>query len=356
MDDQLKTYPVSNFISVALGIIIIFLLVYVLSIGRPIILPFMIALFLSFLLDPLVNLLTKIKIPEGFAVLITLLVAFVVLYLLGMLVYANVENFVDAFPAYKERLLVNINAFSDKIEQLFQQDIELDIWDRIDWVSWLQSFSIARGFVNSVGTFFTFLGKMLLAIIFIAYFLTGKRHLNQKVERAFPGNQSGQIITILENVTSQVQTYLGTKTIISFITGVVSVIIFYIFGLDFAIFWGFIIFMFNFIPNIGSIIASVLPVLFSLLQFGSFTIALWLTLCMVILQIIMGNVVEPRMMGLSLNLSPMVVILSLIFWGYLWGVTGMILAVPILATLAIVCENVQALKFLSVFIRGRSSE
>ncbi len=345
--------PTNKIMNIALGLILVFMVVWVLIIGETIILPFMIALFFSFLLDPIVELLVKWKIPVGISVTLTLLLAFVFLYLMGLLVYASVQSFVGQFPLYQGRLLNWISQITKLIEDFLGEPLQLKDYKTLDWFGWLKNFSIAKGVLSSVGTFLTFVLRILIVIIFIAYLLTGKRNINHKIKEAFPGDQAARIIRILETVTNQVQMYLGVKTLVSFITGIISIIIFYIFGLDFAIFWGFLIFLFNFVPNIGAVIASILPALFSLLQFGSPSVAFWLIVSLSILQLSMGNFVEPRMMGRSLNLSPLFVILSLIFWGYIWGITGLILAVPILGTLTIVLENIDSLKFLSVFFRGR---
>ncbi len=349
-----QTSVVLRTIQVFLGMIVIFLMVWILIIGKTIILPFMIALFLSFILDPIVSFLTRWKIPLSVAVLITLLFSSVILYLLGLLVYANAEMFVGQFPTYQVRMMESLNKLGTTFESWFGTPLDIAVWKDFDWLGTFRNYSIAKTVVESLGTFVTFVLKMLIVVILIAYFLTGKRNLNKKIFVAFPDKRAKQVVGIIDNITHQIQKYLGAKTLISLLTGVISIVIFYIFGLDFAVFWGFIIFLFNFIPNIGSTAASVLPVLFSLLQFGSLGGAFWLGVSLVILQLSMGNIIEPRLMGYSLNLSPLIVILSLVFWGYIWGVAGMILAVPILGTMAIIFENIKSLNFLSVFIRGKA--
>ncbi|APF18642.1 AI-2E family transporter [Caldithrix abyssi] len=358
MRDQKEIDFSAKFINIALSLIVVFLVVWVLYIGRSIILPFLIALFLGFILDPIVQFFTRHKIPLFLAVLITLILSFVILYLLGLLVYANVQMFVDQFPRYQERMIQSIDNFLMNFNQLLSQSkyqvyLDRSTWKQIDWISAIKNLNITEGVLNSVGTFLTFLFKTVIVIIFLAYFLMGKRNIDVKIRLAFDHTQAERIISILNSVTTQVQRYLGAKTVVSFLTGGISILIFLAFGLDFAIFWGFLIFLFNYIPNIGSIIASLLPVIFSLVQFGSFSKAFWMLLALAVLQTTMGNLVEPRLMGRTLNLSPLMVIISLIFWGYLWGVAGMILAVPILATLTIIFENVPELRFLSVFLRGK---
>lgn len=358
MIDQKETNFSIKFINVALSLIVVFLIVWVLYIGRSIILPFLIALFLGFILDPIVQFFTRHKIPMFLAVIITLILSFVILYLLGLLVYANVQMFVDQFPRYQERIIQSIDNFLMKFNHILEQSkyqmyLDRSTWKQIDWISAIKNLNIAEGVLTSVGSFLTFLFKTVIVIIFLAYFLMGKRNIDTKIRLAFDHNQAERVISIINSITTQIQRYLGAKTVVSFLTGGVSILIFLLFGLDFAIFWGFLIFLFNFIPNIGSIIASLLPVLFSLVQFGSFSKAFWMLLALTVLQTTMGNLIEPRLMGRTLNLSPLMVIISLIFWGYLWGVAGMILAVPILATLTIIFENVPDLRFLSVFLRGK---
>ncbi len=347
-----ETNSTPRFINFAIGIIVLFLAVWVLILGRAIILPFMIAAFLTFVLEPLITILGRIKIPRGLAVFLTIIISFVILYLIGLLVYSNVQTFVEQFPTYEERLVSLLEGTVSSIEEIIGQPISVDLWEKINWLDAIKQFSIASNVVAGVGTFFTFFGKMLIVTVFMAYMLMGKNNLKAKIFKAFPNNQANRIDDIIDAASDKIQKYLSTKLLVSLITGLISFIVFTIFGLDFAVFWSIVIFLFNFIPNIGSIIASLLPVIFSILQFGSFSTALWLLLVLGILQFIMGNILEPRLMGYSLNLSPMIVILSLIFWGYIWGVAGMLLSVPILATSAIVFERIESLRFISVFLKG----
>ena len=342
----------NKLLNVFIGVVLLFLFIWLLVVGRSIILPLMIAIFLTFILEPMVSFLMRFKIPLAIAVLLTLIFAFIILYLMGALVYANVQIFVGRFPIYQVRLLKSISHFTLQFEKWFGEPLNIDIFKRINWVETFQQFSIAQFVLGSVGSFVTFFVKMLMVIIFIAYFLPGMQHIDAKIELAFPTKQSKQIIGVFHNVTNQVQTYLGAKTLGSVIIGLVGIIIFYAFDLDFAFFWGFLLFLFNYIPTLGPIVASFFPVLFAMLQFGSLSIAFWLTISMILLQTVMGNYVEPKLMGRTMNLSPIMVILSLIFWGYIWGAAGMILAIPILGTFTIIFENFESLKFVSVFLRG----
>lgn len=335
------------------GVILALIVVMILYFGRPLILPFMIALFLTLILDPVVQLLVRRKIPLGISVLLTILATFFVLYVIGLAIYASMSSFSDQFPFYERRILGYVNSLTLWIEGLLGYPLQAsNLIDEIDWVAAIRNLSVTQRILSSIGSFVSFLGNGLLVFIFLLYLLFGKQNLLTKIQRAFDSKRADSIMRIVTNVNSQVQVYLGTKTVVSLATAILSLIVFMLFGLDFAIIWAFLIFVLNFIPNFGSIVASILPLLIALVQFDSGIQVLWLALALSVIQLGIGNGLEPRLMGKTLNLSPLMVILSLIFWGWLWGVAGMILAVPILATLTIIFENIEGLKFISVFLRG----
>ena len=147
--------------------------------------------------------------------------------------------------------------------------------------------------------------------------------------------------------------YLIAKTLISLATGGVTTGILYIFGVDFALLWGFLTFLLNFIPNFGSIVAGIFPVVLARLQFDSASTALILLVLLVTTQMVMGNVIEPKLLEFSLDLSPLLVLVALIFWGWLWGVWGMILAVPMMSILKIIFENFDTLRPIGLLMSGK---
>ena len=151
---------------------------------------------------------------------------------------------------------------------------------------------------------------------------------------------------MVQKIDHQIQKYLAIKTIVSLATGLMAALVLLIFGVDFAIVFGFMTFLLNYIPNIGSIIATSLPVLIAVFQFETIWPAFWILIILGSIQMLMGNLLEPRLMGQGLGLSPLVVLFSLFFWGWLWGIPGMILAVPIAAIIKIVCSNVPSLEFV----------
>lgn len=133
------------------------------------------------------------------------------------------------------------------------------------------------------------------------------------------------------------------KTILSLLTSILVLIVLLLFDVDFPIVWALLTFLLNFIPNIGSILASLLPILIAVLQFDSFVTVIWLSVCLVGIQFVMGNIIEPKFMGEGVDLSPVLILFALIAWGYLWGFIGMLLAVPLTVLMKIVFENIKSL-------------
>ena len=336
--------------SLLLMILVIFAIGFILHQLQTIFKPLLIAIFLSFIFEPMVNFLTGIKIPKFFAFLISLIVVFVVFYLFGLVIYASVASFSEEFPKYQTKFVALYNNVLGMVKVPHDQ-VQLYI-KQIKWADVWKNLSIPSLLSSTVGTFISFLTNLFLVLIFTIYIVLGKVHMLAKVSKAFPDDRANRILSMIKNINRGMQRYLITKTMISVGTGVIAAIVLFAFGVDFAIVWGLLTFLLNFIPNIGSVIATIPPILVTAFQFGSFLKILWVALLLIATQLTMGNVVEPRVMGKSMNLSPLVVIFSLIFWGFIWGPVGMLLAVPISSTIQIICANVEVLKPLSVFMGG----
>ncbi len=327
---------------VAVGVICYFL--------QSILKPFFVAIFLSILLEPIMRWLRGIKIPKSLALLLVLILTFSFLFLLGLLVYTSITSFADELPKYETKF---VNIFQNVLTMFDMPMEELNARIKeIDWTTAIKDLSLPSIVSSGIGSFFNFLGNVFIVLLFMVYLLVGKEYMVGRIERAFEGERSQQIRDAMENINDQIQKYLITKTLISLATGLIATIILLVFGVDFAVVWGMLTFLLNYIPNIGSIIATAPPILVAFLQFDSFLRPLWITVLLLLVQMAMGNIIEPKFMGKSLDLSPLVVILFLIFWGFLWGIVGMILAVPIAATIKIVTANFPALRPVSVLMSG----
>jgi predicted PurR-regulated permease PerM len=171
------------------------------------------------------------------------------------------------------------------------------------------------------------------------------------VARAFPPERAAKVRAALRNVDRQVLRYLGMKTLVNLGTGVLFAITCLILGVDFPVLWGFLGFLISYVPYVGSIVSPIPPTLLALLQYPD---ALWrplaLGIALVAIVIVMFNLVEPKVMGDSLGLSPLVVMFALLFFGWMWGVWGMVLSIPLAAIIKIVCENFETTRPVAVFM------
>jgi predicted PurR-regulated permease PerM len=155
---------------------------------------------------------------------------------------------------------------------------------------------------------------------------------------------------VLSQVNSAVRTYVYVKTLMSFLTGAISYFVLLLFHVDFPVLWAFVIFLLNYVPYVGSLVATFLPSAFAVFQFQSFSIFVWVFLGIQVVQILIGNILEPKVMGKTLNLSPLGVLTALTFWGMIWGVMGMILSVPITSILVIIALRFPATRFVAIIL------
>ncbi len=334
--------------TIFLGVIVSVILVVVLRELKSIFIPLFFAILLSFLFGPWIRKLVQKRIPQWVLLTLLVVVIFLVIQLLGTLIYTNAGSFIREFPRYETRMTA---LFHDTLKSLsIQQEDVQNYIDRFDWGKALSQFSVTKIMSGTLGSFMNFIINIILVLIFMMFILAGWTRLHRRIDRAFEPERAQRIVKMIDSVERRVQTYLLTKTIISLGTAVVGMGILVMFGVDFVIICGLFIFLLNFIPNIGSVIASLFPLLLCFLEFGfSWKIPL-LAGCMVGLQMLFGNVLEPMMMGKGLNLSPLVVLLSLIFWGWVWGIIGMVLAVPLTATVKIIFEEIDTLRPIAILM------
>jgi AI-2 transport protein TqsA len=347
MQTTSSTLKIENLVVILLGILVLIALAGVLYLLRGIILPFLVALFLAYLLEPLVRLLTRLHVPHAVATTTALLSTFILLVLMGILLYTGAQSFAKGYPLYEAKLRALLALTAGSLDFLPAE------WQIGDLSRQLASKSVAGAILSSLGSFVTFTGHLLLVYIFTIFILVGQRHLPQRIHKAFDLEQAQRICDMLERITQELQTYLGTKAFISLVTGILVNVLLVFFDIDFAILWALLAFMLNFIPSIGSIVAAIPPILIAVLKFDSILPALWVAFYFTVINVVLGCLIEPKLMGQRLNLSPLLVILSLLFWGWLWGVTGMALAVPIMASIKIVCENIPQLCFVSVLMSSK---
>jgi predicted PurR-regulated permease PerM len=300
--------------------------------------PLAIALLLVYALGIPLDFLARFNIPNAVRILLVVCLGFAFMYLFGRLVAANIGEFHEQLPFYEEKFW----AYAQLLLSL--AGITVDEAKEI-YGAFLASFSqedfkpLGAMVQRMSGSFFAFLGDTMWVLLFLIFLLAEREGFPQRIVRSLGHKNSEPVLEALGRINTSVQHYLGLKTVISALTGFLVSVSLILFGVHFALLWGVLAFALNFIPNIGSLISVVPPVAITLFQSGSVTKTLLVAGVLIAIQMVVGNVVEPKVMGRGLDLSPLVVLLSLLFWGWMWGIPGMLLSVPLTAAIKIGMEQ-----------------
>jgi predicted PurR-regulated permease PerM len=306
-----------------------------------IVVPFLLAVFVAILCAPIYARLRRWRVPPLLA--LVMMIVGVVLVLGGgtLVVGSSLQDFSGELPAYQEMLR--------------QKTQDLAAWleaREIDPPDWLLGESLnpgaAMGFVGGIlRSMSGLLGQAFLIILTIVFILLEAAGMPDKI-RAMPGvgsDTTARMDAILESV----RQYMAIKTLTSAATGVLVAIALAIIGVKYPVMWGMLAFLFNFVPNIGSIIAAIPAVMIAILDGGIGT-ATWTAAAYLALNTVIGNVVEPKVMGRGLGLSTLVVFLSLVFWGWVLGPVGMLLSVPLTMAVKIVLEANEDTRWLAILL------
>ena len=310
---------------VAVGIVLMHL--------RGIIIPFVLAGFLSILFKPVVETLRNKGVPRVIGLITVLAINALGIWLFYLIAAAGAESFSERSDYYAEKLNLIVRDLGNFINPLIGQHPSTFKWE--DVISVKQITSIAT---QQVAGILTILSDSFMVLLYLLFMLLGGNSLPSKIRNAFAGKDEETLVMILSELHTKIRKYLQVKTAFNILNGVATWIVLLCFGVDFAALLGLISFALHYIPNIGSILSTILPVLLYTVQTGDPTSVVLLLIVLTVVQNIIGNVLEPKVMGVRLKLSPVVVLFSLIFWGWMWGVVGMILSIPIAAVLKVILE------------------
>jgi predicted PurR-regulated permease PerM len=296
--------------------------------------PFLIAVFLASLCSPPLYWLQRQKVPNGLAVAIILSGLLVVALLLMMFVGRSLNALSQQLPVYQERLGILMAGLSTWLGS-----------HGVDTTNVLISDYLSPG--KTLSTFRGLFTNMFLVFLTVIFILIEASGFPRKLQAAFPNPE--KTLGHFKAMTASVNQYMGVKAIFSLATGVLIWILLALIGVDFAPTWGLLAFLLNFIPNIGSIIAAVPAILLALIQLG-LPAALETLLGYLVVNISIGNFLEPRFMGARLGLSTLVVFLSLLFWGWVLGPIGMVLSVPLTMIAKIALAANEDTRWLAVLL------
>lgn len=321
-------------------------------IGKSIIVPVMIGIIGVYLFVVAADALKKIPLlkeaPRIIRRLLILVIFTIILFGLILFIVQNAQGISGAVPRYA-------NHFEDIAVRLFSI---FGVVDAIDWdmiiakvTETISISSMMNYVVSSVYSFGTVLITALLYAVFLAAELDD---LPEKTRKAFGSdNKAASAITLANRINQRVGAYLGAKTLVNMILGLISLIILLFLGVEFALFWALLIALFNYIPYIGSIIGVMFPVSIALLQTGSLLSGALAFVTLMGAQIYVGSFLEPKMLGRSVNLSPFVVLLALSFWVGVWGSIGAILAVPLTAVVMIILSEIESTRPFAILMSER---
>ncbi len=338
-----------------LGFLTFVIIVYILMALKDILIPVTVAIFLTFLFHPLLDILKKYKIPKWLSLVFILIVISGIYYLIGLLLVSNFGTFQNKLQSYAtnlsgfiQDLLSPFNITLSEFAQMLNFKVE-----QFNINSIFQSLFKAGIIQNVFNSFSSMLGDFFIIIVFWLLMMLGKNKFEERLKVAFESKRD-MVEKNIETVNKQLQSYIIIKTITSLVTGFIVTIILLIYGIDYAIIWGLLTFILNFIPNIGSFIATLFPILISFLENGFGFTTISLSVLLILNQNIMGNFIEPHYMGRQMDLSTVFVLFSLIFWGWVWGIVGMILSVPISASIKILFSNIEPLKPIAILMGSKA--
>lgn len=321
-----------------------------------ILIPFIIAIFIALILTPFIDLLTRrLRVPRPLAVVITLAIIFTFIAIFGSMITVSVKNLAANSQTYQAQIESVYHKISslplfEQIEDMLSKSknepplsetTEIPEVKRESFLAQIPPSFITQKLVSTTNAILDIFSKSLLVLIFIFFLLIGGKMRNKPI-----GGLRGDI-------EQRIRRFIIMKTILSAITGFLVGIILAICGVQFALVFGFLAFLLNYIPSIGSIIATLIPVPVILMSGLSPTTMVLAIALPAIIQFAVGNVIEPKMMGDSLDLHPVTLLVALIFWGNIWGIIGMLLAAPITAIIKILFEQLEVTTPIANLLAGR---
>lgn len=327
------------------GIAAFILIIAGLKEASQIVVPFMLSVFIAIICSPLQNTLRRYNVPVWLSIVLIVLIILACLGSIGLLVAASLDDFSKQLPTYRVR-------FGQEMSAIFSQlnGFGLNVsYQQIK--SYVDPSSIMNLFTNTLSGLGNVLTNVFLVVMIVVFILLEAAEIPKKLSYALVDASSS--MSKVDRFISTVNRYLMIKTLISIATGICIGVWVWLLGVDFPILWGVCAFLLNFIPNIGSILAAIPAVFLAFVQLGSFD-ALLTGLGFLLVNLIMGNLIEPRFMGKGVGLSPLVVFLSLMLWGWVFGPVGMLLSIPLTIILKFAFEANPKMRWLAILLDSKA--
>uniref|UniRef100_UPI00321641B3 AI-2E family transporter n=1 Tax=uncultured Draconibacterium sp. TaxID=1573823 RepID=UPI00321641B3 len=329
-------------------LLIVITVVVICIYAQSIIIPFILAILFWFLIRVIKKLLSRVKfigkLPTWILTISSTIVLLGFLVFTGTMISANIADLSKTLPEYQ----ANVHKMTAAIDQQF----DIDLMSMLgDFAKDLNFGSLLSSLLSTLTGLF---GNTFTVLLYLLFLLLEEPIFPKKLKAMYPEKQRYDHVNAMVNkIDHSIGNYVALKSLTSLLTGVLSFFALLLIGIDAPIFWAFLIFILNFIPTIGSLIATVFPALFAVLQFGEFTPGILVLSIVGAIQLVVGNIIEPRLMGNTLNISPLVVFLTLAIWGVIWGISGMLLSVPITVILIIIMSEVPETRPFAILLSQR---
>lgn len=343
-----KKYNNSKLLTVVASVFLITFSVFILKTLQDILLPFIIAVIIAFMFEPFYTWLKSKKIPGWASIVIIVLIIILIVNIASVFIIATVGPFQAALPSYEQK-------FNELFNNIFFMiggwgiDVE-GLKASLDPEKYIQDGTvtgIVTGFFSGI---FGIFGDFVLILIYVVFLLSEIGSIKRRIMIAFTPEKAKNISSIIGDVFRDVRKYLIGLTLINLAHSICVTIILWAFGVDFFLIWGLMTFLLDYIPNIGAIISTILPFLTALFIYDNFVTPLIILAILIVIGNVFGNFLEPKIFGDSLDLSPVLILVTLIFWGYVWGIMGMILALPIMSMIKIVLMKFDATRSIAVLM------
>ncbi len=331
------TSPIARFLFVMACFIVV---VAGMRAAESLIVPFLLSLFIAVICTPPLMWLKNKGLPNGLAMLVVIAAIVICSVLIGAIVGSSISAFRGDLPEYQIRLTELTGQLFTYLESL---GLSIDVAQLRDGFNPSAALSMAGNTLAQLGNMMTNAFLILLTVIFI---LAEEVGFTQKLKVL--GNTE-KTLTAIDKFSNGVNQYVAIKTMMSLLTGLLIMVWLWALGVDYFVLWGMLAFLLNFVPTLGSIIAAVPAVLLAVVQLGVGE-ALLTGLGFLVVNFGVGNVLEPRIMGKGLNLSTLVVFLSLVFWGWVLGPIGMLLSIPLTMTVKIATESFEDTRWIGVIL------
>ncbi len=345
------TTPVTRMLLLAVSVIAVIMVGAVLGAARGVFIPLVFAWIISQIFSPMMKYFKRHKVPYTISITFLILLMLFMLYWVAMFLSSSASGFAKEMPELQTKLIQVVTDVTRRLSHHFSfisservnAELNQQLGSLIGQLMGLVS--------KTAGLVTSLVSDIVMVAIMLAFILSGQKYSKGKLYHAFSKETANRVAGISEKIAMELSRYMIMQTLISALTGVLVWGACRVFGVTNAGTWGVLAFFLNFIPTVGSIIAGIPPVMLALLQFyPNVWPAVGTAIAILLINQILGNILTPNLMGDRLDLSPVVILLSLLFWGWLWGLPGAFLSVIISASLRIVCDQIEPLRPIAIFM------